>query len=172
MKQRKKRKNKPTKKIIAMILAIVMILAILLISNKLTGKIVGFSDLFSKNKKTSEYVQVNKENLGNYLSRLSITHELPDDAEIELLIYNFDKGYREIEDTYVITKGNVYKGKAEVPDIVVLLHSKYINNLGYLCSTLQEANRNGDLGIELKKSSTSLLWKYKSIIKYKDCLGL
>ena len=66
------------------------------------------------------------------------------------------------------------KGTLDDYDIKLMMHSKYITilNENNLCSIIQLAQRNGDFGSETQASKLSLDWKYKSIMSYKDCLGL
>ena len=119
-----------------------------------------------------EQVQVTKENLPLYLESLDPINDLPDDASIQLQLYHFEGDTRVWEETYAITQGNVAESEAIDPDIVIILHSNYLKDLGNFCSTIQTANKNGDLGIELNKNEALLLWKYKGILKHKSCLGL
>ena len=54
------------------------------------------------------------------------------------------------------------------------MHSKYLSKLtaSNFCNIINSAKRNGDFGNEMKLSKVKLLWRYKSIMSYKDCLGL
>jgi len=54
------------------------------------------------------------------------------------------------------------------------MHSKYLNELTdqNLCSIIRKAKSNNDLGIEMHISYAALLWKYRTVLKYKDCFGL
>ncbi|MDO8517438.1 MAG: hypothetical protein Q7S33_04930 [Nanoarchaeota archaeon] len=86
---------------------------------------------------------------------------------------DFNSGQRQWEKTYAITKGSVKEGNVENPDITILLSSKYLNELttSNFCSIIKKAKANNDLGIETSLSTPSLLWKFKSMTKYRDCLG-
>ena len=162
------------RKAAVVIILLVLIIGVLLYaSQSLTGKSV--MELFrNKEKSSQEYVMVSvtKENLPQFLNSISIIDDLPENGEIELRLFNFNSGERSWEETYVMKQGGAYQGNAENPDVIILLHSKYVTELGNICPTLQQANRNGDLGFEFHDSTASLLWKYKKIVKYKDCLGL
>ena len=130
--------------------------------------------LFKENSVSSgniEKVKITKENLADFVKSNSIINELPKSADIELRFYNINNGERIWEERYIIKKSLVEKGNVENPDLVVILDSKYIEELGDFCYALTKAHNNGDLRIEFKKSKVSLLWKYGGILKYKSCLG-
>ena len=136
------------------------------------------SSLFSfMNKKegisgSHEYVQVTKENLPTYLESLSAINDLPNDASVEVKFFHFEGDERIWEQSYTITQGKARVGETVSPDIVVVLQTKYIKDLGNFCSTMKSANKNGDLGFEMNQGKAALLWKYKDILKYKKCFGL
>ncbi|GBE20048.1 MAG TPA: hypothetical protein ENG87_04475 [Candidatus Pacearchaeota archaeon] len=119
----------------------------------------------------SKPVIVTKENFPVYLENQEIVKDLPKNAVISLRFYNFDSGEREWEESYVIEKESVKKGEIGDADIEIIVHSKYIPQLGNFCSAIQNANKNGDFGYEYNLGKTRLLWKYKSMIRYKDCFG-
>jgi hypothetical protein len=119
-------------------------------------------------------VKITYDNLASTLSNTNMIQDLPSDAVILLQFYNFNSGEREFEKSYILTKGKIEQGTTENEDIAIYIHSKYLSKLttANFCSVIQEAKNNGDLGVETKISKTSLLWKYKSIMRYKSCLGL
>jgi hypothetical protein len=119
-------------------------------------------------------IKITYDNLDFTLSKTNMIKDLPKDAIILLHFYNFNTGEREIEKSYVFTLGEIKEGVIENEDIAIYIHSKYLNELttANFCSVIQEANSNGDLGTEKKISNTALLWKYKSMLKYRSCLGL
>ena len=101
--------------------------------------------------------------------------ELPEDALISLRLYNFDTGVRQWEKSYAITKGNVEEANLQNLDSTkldaeIIIHSKYVLSAEF-CTAIKQAKANNDFGYELKASKTSLLWKYKGMMKYKDCFG-
>jgi len=104
---------------------------------------------------------------------------LPENSIISLKFYNFNTGSRVWEKSYILNKGKVseinegtYKDMS--PDITLSMHSKYLNELTdqNLCSIIRKAKSNNDLGIEMHISYAALLWKYRTVLKYKDCFGL
>ena len=109
-------------------------------------------------------VLVTEENLPAYLSSFEIVHDLPKSANIQITFGKKD---------YVITKGEVRNGLADESDISLWFPEEYIGKLGYgICNTLREAVKNGDLKMETSLSNTELLWRYKGMLKYRDCIRL
>ena len=140
--------------------------------------VAGIITLVMPGKKTATGVSasaiaIDYNNLAPVLSSTSLIRDLPKNSVILLKFYNFNSGARQWEKSYVIKQGKVYEGN-ENADITLTLHSKYLSGLttGNFCSMIQQAKKNGDLGIETSISSVSLAWKFKSMYKYKDCLGL
>lgn len=118
-------------------------------------------------------VQLSKENFHLFLQQQTIVKELPQNALISLRLYNFDRGYREWEKSYIITKSSVKEGKAENPDIEITVASKYIFDFARdMCSAVSKAKANKDFSAYSNLKTASLLWKYKSMVKYRDCFGL
>jgi hypothetical protein len=99
--------------------------------------------------------------------------EIPKNGVVSLNTFNFNTGVREVEKTFILKKDSVYESN-EPADIYVNFHSKYINqiNSNNLCEILVKANENGDFGAWSELETTALMWKYKSMLKYRDCLGL
>lgn len=121
----------------------------------------------------SQPVQITYGNIESYLSGNSLVRDLPEGAVINLRFYNFNSGERQWEKSYILTKGSAREGLSESADIELTLHSKYLaafTNQNF-CGVVKQANANGDLGFESSLSKVSLLWKFKSMTKYKDCLG-
>jgi hypothetical protein len=54
------------------------------------------------------------------------------------------------------------------------LSSDYIVDLETmdLCTVVEKAQKNGDLGQSANIGKTKLLWKYSDLLKYRRCLGL
>ncbi len=125
--------------------------------------------LFLKTPKSSgnmvwEPIDLNSENLPEYLGRFTLVHELPESGLIELAVGN---------NVYTITKGEVAVGKPDRPDIVLTLPASYLEIMGQhgWCAGVQRALADGNLGIEFKESQTELAWKYRSLFSYRKCLG-
>ena len=148
----------------SLIIAILIITALLIFKPRisLTGKIIEYENPFKKSV-NAQTITITEENLDLYLSSQEIIKDLPKKGAIHLKVSDND---------YTIKKSSVTKGAPSEPDITISLPSTYIPYLSEgLCSTLSKANANGDLSIELHLSKAELLWKYKSFLKYKDCLS-
>ncbi len=167
------KKKKKAVKIIIIIAVIVVLIFLIKIFIFPNWNIVGKA-IFLNPKKVSVpvntiMISLNKDTFPLIVQSQGLIQGLPKSAVISLKLYNFDSGQRQIEESYVITKGSVKKGEAVNPDISVQIHSKYISEAGDICSAIKKANANGDLGYEFGISKTSLLLKYGGMIKYKGC---
>ncbi len=155
------------------ILGIILIVAIaLIVKNK--NLIFPSSDMATSGSGTpTPTIKVDYSNLAQVLSSSGLVRDLPEGATLSLRFYNFDTGERQWEKSYIITKGNVQEGEAENPDITFIIHSKYLKEMTNknFCSVISQARANGDLGMETGMSKTRLAWKFRSLLKYKDCLG-
>jgi hypothetical protein len=61
----------------------------------------------------------------------------------------------------------------EDADITMTLSSKYLDglNTANFCSAINIAKKNGDLGVYTKLSAPAMMWKFKGMLKYRECLG-
>ncbi|MBD3247152.1 hypothetical protein GF378_00855 [Candidatus Pacearchaeota archaeon] len=114
--------------------------------------------------------------LETILPQNQVIQDLPDNARILLSFFNFNTGERQWERDYLIGKGSATQ-VSSMPndlDMKMIMHSRNVPLLkeGNLCNVVATAKKNGDYATELVGSKTSLLWKYKGVMKYKDCLGL
>jgi len=117
-------------------------------------------------------IPVNYSNFAKVISGNGIVKAVPEESAILLKFYNFDSGQRVFEKSYLITTGKIVEGTGD-SDVIILLHSKYLKELTNrnFCAIIKKANTNGDLGFETEMSSASLAWKFRSMLKYKECLG-
>lgn len=111
-------------------------------------------------------------NLANLLSQTPMVQDLPNGESILLRFYNFNSGNREFEKSYILTKGSAKEGFLDYPEITIVVHSKYVPELGNdnLCETIKRADSNNDVGIYTDLSTTKLVMKFSSMMKYKDCI--
>jgi hypothetical protein len=108
-------------------------------------------------------ITVTPENLPSFLASFEMINDVPKKGSIYLEMGELD---------YEITRGEVRVGEPSNPDIVVYMPEEYVGKFGNgICTTLREAMRNGDLYYETSLSKTELLWKYKKMMKYRDCVG-
>lgn len=116
----------------------------------------------SEGKTVSGKTESAKFDISN-LMESEFVQDLPKNAVIELKLG---------ENYYTVSKNSVTVGKPENPDLTISLPAKYMNDISAgLCETVKRANQNRELGMEIHASQTSLMWKYRGMLKYKDCLG-
>ncbi len=115
----------------------------------------------------------NFQGLSGKLSSSQMIQDLPDNAAVALRFFTFTSGERVWQNEYALKKANVVLGKSETPDVVMNMHSKYVNRMYNedFCAILKSAKANGDLGFETQMNEVSLSWKFKSMLKYKDCIA-
>lgn len=148
---------------------------ILIITIAVSGLIIKNKDKKSSSSSNSTPVptiNINYTNFADVLSGSSLVGTLPKGSTLLLRFYNFNSGKREWEKSYVMKRGLVVEGISEA-DITFILHSKYLDTLTNknFCSVIKTAKENGDLSIETALSKTALLWEFKSMYKYRKCLG-
>jgi len=168
------KKNK-TKCIIALIIGV---LAIGLILSFYTGIISSNAvlNIFKKPDSASsenyQQVVLTKANFAQFLQSQQFVKDIPGSTTIFLKLYNMNAGQQQWEESYVIKKSSVKLGTAESADITISVDSKYLSQLGAdICGTIKTARNNGEMKIETKLTTAQLLWKFKSMLKYRDCLG-
>ena len=152
---------------------ILVVLAIIYIGNNYTGSFLKSSSQSSVSAPASQAVRITYDNIIPALSSNPIIQALPSNGVIWLRFYNFNTGQRQWEKSYILTKSLAKEGTATSPDITLWIHSKYLSQLTNqnFCGIIQAAKQNGDLGTELGISKISLMWKYRSVMNYRSCLG-
>ncbi|MDA3836665.1 MAG: hypothetical protein PF542_03510 [Nanoarchaeota archaeon] len=102
-----------------------------------------------------------------------IVQDLPKDAVMNLKFYNFNTGEREWEKSYILKKNSVEEGET-IADMTIIIASKYVAPLKTesTCNVLIAAKNNGDFGVNTEMTDSALMWKYKSMLEYRECLGL
>ena len=152
----------------AVIIIVLIYYAIISTISSISGKAVGSLG-------TGNQVTLTKENLYLYIESQKMIQDLPKEAFILLRLYNFDTGVRQWEKSYLITKGNVEEINVQdidesKLDMEIIINSKYALSAEF-CTAIKQARANNEFGYELKASKTTLLWKYKGMMKYADCFG-
>ena len=119
-------------------------------------------------------IRINYNNLELMLSKNELIKSLPTSGLVLLKFYGLREGKKIFERSYVIKKSSVKEGSTEKADIILELDSKYLNELTdqNLCSIIKAAQKNGDFSSDITISMTSLLWKYRGMLKNHDCLGI
>ncbi len=127
-----------------------------------------------ENLEDNSYVEnpPNFEKLKTKLKEEQIIKDLPEKGNIKLGFYHFIGEYRKWDKIYYITKEQIKEENLEA-DIDLWIHSDYVNQFDgtNLCEIIKEANANGEFSSSLNIKTYSFLWKYSSIIKYRDCLN-
>jgi len=113
------------------------------------------------------------EGLSEKLSSTEIVQEFPKDTEVSLKFFTFTNGERVWQNEYTLKKSSATEGKPSTSDAEIIMHSKYVNRIYSedFCNILKDANKNGDLAYTSDLNVIKLTWKFKSIVKYKDCLN-
>jgi hypothetical protein len=155
------------------ILAVTLIgLFLFILEPKIMGAFLGLFESKEQESKQVKVVDINYGNIEAVLSKTNLVNDMPEQGSILIRFYNFNKGYRQWENSYIVKKGSVKKQKADA-DISLYLHSKYLPSLntGNFCYIIQKAKQNGDLGFYSELSKAKLLWRYKGMLKHRKCLG-
>jgi hypothetical protein len=123
--------------------------------------------------KNDTYEKPDFNRLKNIMSSNEIVKAVPEKGSILMSFYHFTEGCRIWDKHYVLSGGKIKDGSGQT-DIQIWMHSKYVDMISEsnFCDIIKEARNNGDLGQDSKLGEATLLWRYKSMIKYKDCLGI
>jgi len=113
-------------------------------------------------------------NFETLVSKNQMIQALPGNAKIVLSFYKFAGDERIWEKSYLLSKGSVKEGNLEDFDINLIMDSKYITvlNANNFCQIIKTAKQNNDFWSTTAISKTSLVWRYRGVLKYKDCFGL
>ena len=98
--------------------------------------------------------------------------DIPEKYPILITFFSFDgNGNRVYHDSFLIGK-NEFLSEGE-PEIYLAIHAKYISELtpDNFCEVIQRANKAGDLAFDSESNKASLLIKYRSMLKHRDCFG-
>jgi len=154
-------------------ITLIVILAILLVGFYFYGsyKNSSKSNIVSKPSAT---ISVNYTNFAKVISENSIVKALPEDSALLLEFYNWKNDTKNIEKTYTLRKSKVTEERVSNPDITLSLNSKYLSQLTNknFCNIIQQANKARDLEMNSSLSKVALAWKFRAILKYKECFGM
>jgi len=153
------------------VLVLLVILAILII--------IGIFS-FNKPKTTVQTIQdieviplSQEERQKVYTSVMSteFVKDVPEKYPIAITFFSFENGQRIIRDSFLVGKDQ-FLSEGE-PEIFLALHSKYISELTpeNFCDSIKKANKAGDLAFDSDSNKASLLIKYRSMVKHRDCFG-
>lgn len=124
----------------------------------------------------SPSVSIGYYNMAEELSKNAAVQALPANSVLLLKFYNFNSGERAWEKAYILKKGVATETSNfnEKADVTLFIHSKYLQELTNknFCEVIKKANQNGDLGSDTELSPLALAWKFKSVYRYRDCIGV
>ena len=123
--------------------------------------------------KNDTYEKPNFSRLEEVMSEQPIVKDVPEAGRISLKFFHFTEGCRIWDKGYILSDGKINSESGD-PDIYLTLSSDYVDEIteSNFCEVIKMARNNGDLGQYAEASKTTLLWRYKSMIKYIDCLGI
>ncbi len=164
--KRKKRKSKFRKEQIqALILVVIVLLGIIVIPSPQNQAAQG---------QPLRYVPLSPEEIQKVVSTVLSTEfikDVPEKDPVALVFYSFEGSERVVRDGFLIGENQLLtEGE---PSVYIWVHAKYIPEFDgtNLCYIIQSANKNGDLALESPHGNTKLLFKYSSMLKYRDCFG-
>lgn len=107
------------------------------------------------------------------MAQQPIIQDFPKKGSMRLRFFHFIEGCRKWDKAYYASGGEIFE-KNMAADVDVWIHTDYAFRLtsNNLCDLIIEARNNGDLGQWTELSTTKLMWTYKGMLKYKDCLGI
>lgn len=136
-----------------------------------TGQTIGS---ISEDSNVDE-ISIKYSNIERELSRSDIVQALPKYSIILLKFYNFESGEMEWEKAYIIEENKVKETNDfnKYSEITFSIHSKYLEGLTNknFCEVIKQAKEKGDLDIKTELSTIRLIWKFKSMYDYRECLG-
>ena len=97
--------------------------------------------------------------------------DIPEKYPISLRFFKFDEEGRIWQDYFLLGRGELIS--SGTPGIRLTLHSKYISELDNtdLCTVIQTANKNRDLGFDSEYNTASLMLKYRGMLGHRECFG-
>jgi hypothetical protein len=113
-------------------------------------------------------VNITLENFEEIVSKNPMIQNLPKDAIIKLSFYEGNR-----EENFLLRRGSVTRGNSTNLDMTISLPIKYLGDLTdrNFCEVINRAKNEGLLFTSTDKSTSSLLWKYRSMMEYRDCIG-
>jgi len=109
-------------------------------------------------------INMTKEGFSEYLEEHTLIKELPEDSDISLKL----NGY-----SYSLGQGIVEESSNSESDLEISIPEDYISKIGEegLCEVMGEGLSSGEIEIETELSESELVWKYRDVLKYRECFG-
>lgn len=122
---------------------------------------------------SDDYALPDFEQVKSFLEKEQIVKDVPQAGKILIQFYHFNSCGKITDKSYVISGGKILQEQSSC-DLEILISSDYAKKFSgnNLCEIIQEARNNGHLSQKTNASNSKLLWTYKSMLKYKDCLGI
>jgi hypothetical protein len=119
------------------------------------------------------YQLPNFDELKNSLQNEDFVQDLPSKGSVRLRFFHFVGPCRIWDKAYYITRGLVEE-KNQKADIDIWIDSKYADMFQTkdMCEVINLAREEGALGQWSDMTEAGLLWRYKSMLKYRECMGV
>jgi len=111
--------------------------------------------------------------LENVMKDQQIVKDVPEAGKISLRFYHFAEGCRIWDKSYILSDGKITEGGGE-SDIQLWIASSYVDRItpDNFCDIIKKARADGDLRQDATVGEVTLLWRYRGMLKYKECLGI
>lgn len=109
-------------------------------------------------------INLTQEGFSEYLEEHILIKELPSSADILLKL----NGY-----SYSLGQGVVEESPNSEADLEISIPEDFIEKIGEegLCSVIGEGLNSGEIEVETELSESELVWKYRDVLKYRECFG-
>ncbi len=125
--------------------------------------------------KNDAYVKPDFDRLRTVMQNQPLVLDVPSKGRISLRFFHFTEGCRIYDKSYIISDGQIAEGGGSA-DIYVTLASSYVDRIDEtnFCDIVKEARANDGLGqwTDEDVGEATLLWRYKGMLKYRECLGI
>jgi len=108
------------------------------------------------------------------ISLSEVLQVFPKNTEVLIQFSSEKEGELTVEKSYVI-KGNILnETQTSSSEVIVTLDEKYLSLLEAedVCSIAQEIYKNNAYTYETTLNKAELLWKFRNLLRYRDCLGV
>jgi len=107
------------------------------------------------------------------LENQAFVKNMPKKGSVRLRFFHFKGRCRVWDRAYFLTTNSVEEKNVN-GDFDIWIHSDYVSKLNNenLCDVIAEARAKGDLGSWTELGKVELVWRYKSMLGYKDCIGI
>ena len=109
-------------------------------------------------------INLTKEGFAEYLEEHTLIKELPGGSDISLKL----NGY-----SYSLGQGVVEESSNSESDLEISIPENFIAKIGEegLCEVMSGGLESGEIVVETELTETELAWKYRGVLKYRECFG-